>query len=179
MLKKLRLGGMWLGVVMLVPSATLAQDAANPVSQSIRAQYQPVKNNIVAAAHQVPEELYSFRPTEDVRSFGELIGHLAFAQFNICSGLLDQPSPRPGNREQTLSTKADLVAAIEEAFAFCDEAYATATDASLADEVSFFGGRSIRHYPLTFALVHANEHYGNIVTYMRLNDMVPPSSQGS
>jgi len=179
MLKKLMLGGLCWGVVTLVPSAVVAQGAADPVSQSIRQQYQPVKNNIVAAAQQMPEEKYEFRPTDDVRSFGELIGHLAFAQFNICSGLVGQPNPQPGNLEKTLHTKAELVQAIEAAFSFCDAAYASVTDASLADEVSFFGNTAVRHYPMTFALVHANEHYGNLVTYMRLNGMVPPSSQGS
>jgi len=167
-----------LALTLLAPAALAAQDTANPVSESLRAMYGPVKQNIVAAAQQMPEDLYDFRPTEEVRSFGELIGHIAFAQFNICSGLLGQDSPRSGNLEQTLKSKAELVSAIEDAFQFCDPAYASARDADLGDAVSFFGQQSVRHYPLSYGLVHANEHYGNIVTYMRLNGLVPPSSQG-
>ena len=164
--------------VTLTPAAAAAQ-TTDPVSASIRAQYAPVKSNIVASAEQMPEEDYDFQPTSDVRTFGQLIGHLAFAQFNICAGLVGEPNPRPGNLEEQLTTKAELVEAITEAFEFCDPAYAAATDATLGDAVDFFGSSSVRHYPLTYALVHANEHYGNIVTYMRIKGMVPPSSQGN
>ena len=174
-MKKLILGV--IAATLLLPAAATAQ-TADPVASSIRAQYGPVKNNIVAAAEQMPEELYGFQPTEDVRTFGQLIGHVAFAQFNICSGLVGQDNPYPGNPEEQLTTKAELVAVIKQAFAFCDPAYAGATDATLGDAVSFFGQTAVRHYPLTYALVHANEHYGNIVTYMRINGLVPPSSQG-
>jgi len=160
----------------LTPLGAVAQ-TENPVSASIRAQYAPVKSNIVAAAEQIPEDLYGYRPTPEVRSFGQLIGHLAFAQYTICSGLRGQDSPRPGNLEEQLTTKAELVDAIKGAFAYCDSAYQGATDATLADQIQFFGSPALRHYALTFALIHANEHYGNIVTYMRLNGMVPPSSQ--
>ena len=164
-------------VAPLSPMGAAAQ-TEDPVSASIRFQYAPVKRNIVAAAEQMPESLYAYRPTEEVRSFGQLIGHLAFAQFTICAGLRGEDSPRPGNLEEQLSTKAELVAAITEAFAYCDGVYERATDASMGEEVQFFGSTAVRHYPLMFALLHANEHYGNIVTYMRLNGMVPPSSQG-
>ena len=167
-----------LALTLFAPTTLAGQEAANPVSESLRVMYGPVKQNIVAAAQQMPEELYDFRPTEDVRSFGELIGHIAFAQFNICSGLLGQENPRTGNLEETLGTKSELVAAIEEAFAFCDPAYADARDDRLGDAVPFFGQQAVRHFPLSYGLVHANEHYGNIVTYMRLNGLVPPSSQG-
>lgn len=160
-----------------IPAVGAAQ-SANPVSASIRAQYGPVKTNIVAAAQQMPEEHYGFQPTPEVRTFGQLIGHVAFAQFNICAGLLGEANPRPGNLEEQLTTKPDLVEAITQAFEFCDAAYAGATDATLGDAVSFFGSPSVRHYPLTYALVHADHHYGNIVTYMRLKGLVPPSSQG-
>ena len=160
----------------LVPLGAAAQ-TADPVSASIRLQYAPVKSNIVAAARQMPEELYGYRPTEEVRSFGQLIAHLAFAQFAICSGLRGDSNPRPGNLEEQLTTKAELVAAITDAFAYCDVAYEGATDAGMGDQIQFFGSPAIRHYALTFALLHGNEHYGNIVTYMRLNGMVPPSSQ--
>jgi uncharacterized damage-inducible protein DinB len=181
MLKRLVLGGLCAGLAFGAPNSVAGQNGADPVSESIRAQYELVKTNVVASAQQMPEDLYGFQATEEVRTFGELIGHLAFAQFNICAGLRGEANPRAdeGNLEQTLHSKADLVRAIEEAFAFCDPAYAEATDASMGDQVQFFGNQAVRHYPMTFALVHAYEHYGNIVTYMRLNDMVPPSSQGS
>jgi len=174
-MKKLILG---LLAATVIPAAAAAQ-GTDPVSASIRAQYGPVKANIIASAEQMPAEDYDFQPTPEVRTFGQLIGHLAFAQFSICSGLVGEASPRPGNLEAQLTTKAELVEAITEAFKFCDSAYADATDATLGDEVAFFGSTSVRHYPLTYALVHANEHYGNIVTYMRLKGMVPPSSQGN
>ena len=104
---------------------------------------------------------------------------MAFAQFNICAGLTGEANPHPGNLEELLTTKVELVAAITEAFAFCDGAYEAATDATLGDPVQFFGSQSVRHFPMTYALVHANQHNGNIVTYMRLKGLDPPSSQPS
>lgn len=162
--------------VLLVPAGATAQ-AGNPVSESLRAQLNLVRNATVGAANAVPEELYDFRATEEVRSFGQLVGHIANAQYSICSGLYGEENPAGANLEE-LGSKAELVDAITGAWAYCDRAYAEATDASMGDQVSFFGGASVRHYPMSFGLIHAYEHYGNMVTYMRLNGLVPPTSQG-
>lgn len=168
-------------IVLALPAGLFAKrntdSAADPVGESIAAMYAPVKRNIVAAAEQMPEEMYGFQPTPEVRSFDRLIGHIAFAQYTICAGLRGEANPRPGNIEETVTGKEGLVQAIRDAFAYCDQAYTTVGVVDLADPIDFFGSPATRHYALMYSLIHANEHYGNIVTYMRLNGLVPPSSQ--
>lgn len=162
-------------VALLLPVDVSAQDG--PVASSLRAQFALVSGNLIAAAEQFPEELYGFRPTAEVRSFGELIGHVANAQFAICADLRGEANPSGRNLEEVTS-KTELAAAMREAWEYCAPAYAEAEDGSMGETVGFFGGTQPRIYPMTFGLIHAYEHYGNLVTYMRLNDFVPPSSQG-
>ena len=80
--------------------------------------------------------------------------------------------------EKTAKTKAAIVSALNEAFAYCDAAYAKMTDASAAEIVSLFGMKSTRLGLMDFNTAHNMEHYGNLVTYMRLKNIVPPSSEG-
>lgn len=175
------LGTIVLPLALLSPAVlsgqTDAGPGADPVSASLMAQFDLVRNATVAAAESMPESLYDFRATDEVRTFGQLVGHIANAQYTICSGLLDEPSPASGNLEE-LTAKSDLVDAITASWDYCRQAYEVATDDAMGDQVDFFGGRTVRHYPMSFALIHAYEHYGNMVTYMRLNGRVPPTSQG-
>ena len=152
--------------------------ATNPSIASIKATNDQVKGYIVAAAAKIPEDLYAFKPTPEVRSLGQLFGHIADANFGICAAASGQ-KPTMSDVEKTKTTKADLQAAVEASFKFCDAAYAGLTDASMSETVKFFlPGTNTRLGVLSFNNAHAFEHYGNIVTYMRLKGMVPPSTQG-
>ena len=133
---------------------------------------------VVKAAEQMPEENYSFKPTPEVRSFGQLIGHIADAQFSFC-GAVAQDGTKPPGAEKTKTSKADLVQALKDSVAYCDKAYDGLTDAKAAELATFFGGRKFPKLTiLDFNSAHVDEHYGNIVTYMRLKGLTPPSSQG-
>ncbi|MDQ6704661.1 MAG: DinB family protein, partial [Acidobacteriota bacterium] len=118
----------------------------------------------------MPEENYSFKPTPDVRSFGQLVGHVADAQFLFCSGVLGEKNPTPGY-EKGKTAKADLVQAMKDGFAYCDKAYDGMTDAQAAQMTKFFGRDQTKITLLSFNTAHDNEHYGNIVTYMRLKGL--------
>ena len=124
------------------------------------------------------EDLYAFKPTPEVRSFGQLLGHIADANYMICS--IASGSKPPGSSvEKTKTTKADIGAGLAASFAYCDKVWSATTDASAAAPVKMpFGPAMPRLSALAFNTSHDFEHYGNIVTYMRLNKMVPPSSQG-
>ena len=136
--------------------------------------YENVRGWVLNAAEKMPEEHYAFKPTPDVRSFGELIGHIANTQYNFCAPARKVPSPNKTNIEKAVTTKAELIAAVKEAFAFCDPAYDMPSDAAMSEEVKF-GTRGVAAgYSLTFNVAHNFEHYGNIVTYMRLKGLVPP-----
>lgn len=177
----------WFAVValllLLAPAAARAQEQAaqsdeeaEPIATSLRSTYEPIKRYLTMAADQAPDELYAFRPTPDVRTFGQLIGHIINAHYNFCAAALGERRPVQENFEQRVE-KAALVEALAASFEYCDRAYGTLTDAQAAEETSVFGRPRPRIYPLIYNVAHDNEHYGNIVTYMRMNGLVPPSSQ--
>jgi uncharacterized damage-inducible protein DinB len=160
-----------LSILAFLAGAAMAQPAAD-----VRTVWDGVKNNVVRAAEKMPEENYSFKPVPEVRSFGQLIGHIADAQFMICGAA--KPEKRsPAGIEKSKTSKADLVAALKESVAYCDAVYAATTDASAAEKVSMFGRERSRLGALAMNVSHSNEHYGNIVTYMRMKGLVPPSSE--
>ncbi len=166
----------------VLSTPALAQDAPKPAPPPIAAAaglkslQQMVKGFVIRAAEAMPEEPYAFKPTLDVRSFGEIVTHIANTQYNFCTPVRKVENPNKVNLEKTATTKTQVVSAVKEAFAFCDPAYEI-TDAGLTEMVKW-GARDIAaSYALTFNVAHNNEHYGNLVTYMRLKGLTPPSSE--
>ena len=156
---------------LAIPAAASAQAVAalNPL-------YENIKGNIIKSAEQMPEANYSFKPTPEVRSFGQLVGHMANANFAICSTAKGEKSPATQDFEK-VTEKAALVKAVKDAFAYCDPVFKMA-DASFSPMAELFGMKMSRLGFLMLNVTHDNEHYGNMVTYFRLKGMVPPSSQG-
>jgi uncharacterized damage-inducible protein DinB len=167
-------------LLALLPAPALAQggmDAgAGTAVGAVTPLYQVVRGYVLAAAQQMPEADYAHRPTPEVRSFGQLIGHVANAQYMICAAALGEPNPSPQNFEQT-AEKAALVQALQASSEYCDRAYAQSDEAAM-QMTQLFGGERTRLSALILNAAHDFEHYGNIVTYLRLKGMVPPSSQG-
>jgi uncharacterized damage-inducible protein DinB len=162
-------------VVLLAPVA-VASAQENPLIAYNKKVYGGVKGILLRTAEKVPEENYSFKPTEAVRSLGQILGHVADAQYIFCSLALGEKNPDP-KVEETKTSKADLIAALKAAFAYCDKAYDGMTDASAVEKVKFMGGDSPKLGVLTVNSLHSVEHYGNLVTYMRLKNIVPPTSE--
>jgi uncharacterized damage-inducible protein DinB len=153
-----------------------AQTVTDPLSGGIKGIYNMSRSDVVRAAAKMPEENYSFKPTPEVRSFGQIIGHVADAQYLFCSAALGETNPAPGI-EKSKTSKADLVQALNDAFTYCDKAYSAMTDAHAADMVKFFGRDQPKLAILAFNSAHNMEHYGNLVTYMRIKGLVPPTSE--
>jgi len=134
---------------------------------------------VIRSAEQVPESLYSFKPTPEVRSLGALFAHVADGERLLCTmSKGEQPKMDPklaveGNK----TTKADILQALRDAASYCESAYAQSDAAVLNAPVNFFGRPVTRMWTLNFNGAHTFEHYGNIVTYMRMKGMTPPSSQ--
>lgn len=158
------------------PSSVPAAPTANPYSAFNKAVYGRLENILLSSAEKVPAEDYGFKPTDAVRSYGQIIGHVADAQYMFCSIALGEKNPAL-NIEKTKTTKGDLVAALKDAFAYCDKAYDGMTDAAGAQTIKLFGGDSPRLGALMVNNMHDMEHYGNLVTYMRLKNIVPPTSE--
>lgn len=162
-------------LLLVLPAA--AQTGSNPLVEGQQMLHNLVKNHLIRAAEKMPEEHYSFRPVPEVMSFAEMLGHIADSQYSYCASVSGERKPAPGLQKKPLD-KAGMVAALKEAFTMCDQAIAGLTDARAMELVPFFGRQVPRLTILTFNIGHNYEHYGNIVTYMRMKGLVPPSSEG-
>ena len=159
-----------LAVLIAAPAAAQQQTAVG----SVQPLYELVRGYIQRAAEQVPEAEYSFQPTPEVRTFGRLLGHIANARYMFCSMIKGEENPAGRNFEE-VTVKADLVAAVTASALYCDEAYAI-SDARALEALTLFDRPTSRLGALVLNAMHDMEHYGNIVTYMRIRGMVPPSS---
>jgi uncharacterized damage-inducible protein DinB len=163
------------------PASAQAPTGPVPLSQGLKNQHNAIKRNLTEAAAKMPEEHYAFKPTPDVRSFGELVGHVANANYLLCARAKGEANPSKTDFEKT-TAKADLVKALDEAIAYCDAVYSAQTDASVTELLKVPGPNNTtvevaRGSGLFANVAHNNEHYGNIVTYMRLKGLVPPSTE--
>jgi uncharacterized damage-inducible protein DinB len=156
----------------------VAQTGAPPTSAvaTSRMLWEQLSGWITAAAAELPESTYAFRPTPEVRSFGQLVGHVAGAQYLICGAAMGEAPRKEDDIEKTTTAKADLLAALKASNEHCAKAYAQ-TDKAAQGPTKLFGENRTKLYALMLNATHDGEHYGNIVTYLRLNGIVPPSSR--
>ncbi len=164
---------------------------ADPFSKALKASFDTVSRYLAGSAEKMPEANYSFKPTPEVRSFGEILGHVANSQFSYCARVKGEKNPNEGNDFEKKTAKADLVKALNDSIAYCSAAYDTMTDAKAIEPVAApaapaaaAGAPARPAQPpamkLRFLLgnvTHDQEHYGNLVTYLRLKGLVPPSSE--
>jgi uncharacterized damage-inducible protein DinB len=170
------IAGVFTFAVLLAPAVAHAQ---NPLMASIKAQHDQTKGYILKTAEVIPENLYTFKATPDVRSIAQLLGHIADGTLGICGGA-GGGKAAPIGAEKSMTTKAQLTKALADAFAVCDKVIAAMDDKQAMEVTKFFvGGQSTRGMIVAFNTAHNMEHYGNLVTYMRLNKIVPPSSAGT
>jgi uncharacterized damage-inducible protein DinB len=157
-----------------------AAQNANPLSAGAKRTYEIIKGYVTRAAEKAPEDLYAFKPTPDVRSFGQLVGHVADANFGFCAAAAGEKPPAGGFEspiEKGKSSKADLQKALADSFAYCDKVHGAMTDATAATVMKSMFGEMAKLSLLEFNTHHDFEHYGNMVTYLRLKGIVPPSSE--
>jgi uncharacterized damage-inducible protein DinB len=173
-------------ILTLVAAPVLAQTpsggAANPIAQAVREGWDTAKRNMLGSAKVMPEAKYGFKPVDTVRSFGQILAHVAGANFEFCSAALGEKTPHAeAEFEKSATTPAAIVKALQDSIAYCDKAYAALTDRTAAEIISgpFGGGKQARAAALIGNTGHNNEHYGNLVTYLRINGLVPPSSAPS
>ena len=156
-----------------------AQQPAAPSDvavRTVRELWQSMTNYVTRAAADVPDSLYAFKPVATVRTFGQLIGHVAGAQYMICAAALGDPPRGEDEIEKTKTTKSELLAALKASTEYCGRAYSQ-TDAAAQQRTQLFGQDRSRLTALGINATHNAEHYGNLVTYMRMNGLVPPSSR--
>jgi uncharacterized damage-inducible protein DinB len=128
----------------------------------------------------MPETNYTFKPVDTVRSFGQILAHVAGASYEFCSAAKGEKSPHADDEfEKSATTRQAIIAALDGALAYCDAAYAAYNVRQLAEPIDLpFGmGKEPRLSALVANVSHLNEHYGNLVTYFRIKGIVPPSSR--
>jgi uncharacterized damage-inducible protein DinB len=167
-------------VAALAAPAAAQQPSGNPISDGLRGQWNGVKRNIQQSAELMAESNFDYRPVDGVRSFGEILAHVAGASYVICASARNEKTPFAEDHfEKNAKTRADIIKATTDAIAYCDQAFTALTDAGLAQMVPnpFGEGQRSRTTVLVLQIAHDNEHYGNLVTYFRMNGIVPPSSR--
>lgn len=152
-------------------AAMYAQD--NPFSADAKGAYNGIKNTLLRAAEKMPEENYSFRTVPEVRTYGEMITHVADVQFMLCGMASGEQKQGKAPAEKT---KAAASAYLKSSFDYCDGVYNSMTDAAGAAKVKMFGRELTKLGVLNFNIGHDNEMYGTMVAYLRIKGIVPPSS---
>ena len=161
----------------IIPLAAVAlaytAQAQNPLSTEAKTAYTNIKNNLTRMAEKMPDDAYSYKPSPDIRTFGELIAHVASSQMGTCSAV--NGAMRKSDAASK-TTKADLVAALKESFAECDKAFDSLTDAGAAQMIKGPRGERTKLGMLNGVITHGNEEYGYMAVYLRMKGVVPPSS---
>ncbi|MDR1990871.1 MAG: DinB family protein [Acidobacteriaceae bacterium] len=170
--------------MLLVASAAIAQPP--PAGQqftltaNLNRAYSGLKLNFTEMADKMSDADYAFKPgtAPELRNFGQLLGHLANAQYGSCAAMLGQPNPNQGhNLETELKTKAEFVKAMNDSFALCDRAFAALSEQNKDEMVAQGQGQISRGALLANVAIHGNEMYGTASVYMRAKGLVPPSTE--
>ena len=164
------------------PPAGQMQGQKIGLATSLQRGYNGFKTNFTAAAEKMPEADYTFKPgsTPEARTYGQVIAHIAQAQFGQCSGLKGVPNPMAGKQlEQELKTKAEITKALADSFAMCDELFANVTDASATEMIKAGQNEQTRAASLYGVIVHGNEMAGTAYVYLRSKNIVPPSTENA
>jgi uncharacterized damage-inducible protein DinB len=157
--------------------AAPATPPAQPLSATLKSMWDGLKLNLVQSADKMPEADYGFQPTKDVMTFGQLLAHVANSSYSYCARGKGEENPNKEDFQKTRTAKADIVKALNDAVAYCDGVYGTMTDAAAMELVKSGQNLVPKARFLITNISHDNEHYGNLVTYMRLKGMVPPSTE--
>jgi hypothetical protein len=159
--------------ILLFAGGLLAQDA-NPLSTELKQNYNQRKTALLAEADRMPDADYAFKATPEVGTFGSRVAHVADAQFMICSAVKGE-TKKADTAGKT--SKADIMAALKASFDYCDGAYDSLTDATATQTVKVFGHAETKLSALWGNLGHDEEMYGYMAVYLRLKNLVPPTSE--
>lgn len=165
-----------LALALTTVAAPLHAQSADFAVATARSLWQGQAAYVLQSAIDMPEAKFSYKPTPAVRSFGEIIGHVAGSQNMFCAAAMGEQPPAEDAVEKAATSKDALVAAMKASTSYCEKAYAQ-SDAAARGEITLFGEKRTRLYALMMNATHDGEHYGNLITYLRMNGMVPPSSR--
>lgn len=156
-------------LIFLFSCCVFAQ--SNPLTQAVTARYNSAKQNLMGAAEAMPEENYAYKLSPEQRPFGLWIEHTAMGNYSFCAAIKGGSAPDT-SKIHGLTSKAELQKALKDSFDYCDAALAAMDDKKALTEA---GGK----YPvasMVSLIASLNEHYGNLVGYLRTKGITPPST---
>jgi len=165
-------------------SATQQDDIPKSIADSVSFTLQFAERNFLDVAEAMPENKYSFVPTngkfEDARSFGEQVKHVACAQFAFFNEFEGKKPPddcEKGGHEPA-RTKSELIKYLKDSFDYSNHVLATLTATNALDRVEGrYAGPNTKLGISVVAVWHITDHYGQLVEYLRMNGIVPPMTQ--
>jgi hypothetical protein len=169
--------------VSAIPTLCAAQQAAAPavqtyeLSASILKGYQQLQTDLAEAAGKMPDEFYGFRPTSEIRPFGQLVAHVALAQFRTCAQMKGDADPHKDEKEDKPWSKTEVLALLKASTAYCDPQVNAVTDTTIAQMIDGGKFRAARGLFPVEILVHGSEMYGSMAVYLRLKGIVPPTTE--
>jgi hypothetical protein len=166
-------------VLLLFASSAVvfAQQTKNPVSTVLRDGLPGRQKNTVAAIEEMPADKFSYKPTPEQMSFGEMAAHIVEGNNFFCANVGDVPQPKVDDLKGT-EGKEKLVAAVKASFDFCADALAKADDSKLGDSIKGFDGKPRPRAWAFLALAGSwADHYAIVAMYLRLNGLLPPSAK--
>jgi uncharacterized damage-inducible protein DinB len=160
-------------IVYLLPCGYASAQTSAPIISEMKQFYTIRKGDLLKAADRMPAEAYDFRPTPEVRTFAQLLGHIIDTQMGFCSAVKGEPrNINAGSK----TAKVELVAALKVSFDECDSAFSLMTDVSASQMLKAGNGERSKLGTLLYATLHDNEEYGYLAMYLRLKGLVPPST---
>jgi uncharacterized damage-inducible protein DinB len=148
-----------------------------------------MSKEMVETAEAMPDDKYNFAPPasdgdfKGVRTFADQVKHMAGANYMFGAAILGEKPPAEmggENGPSKLTSKADIVKYLSDSFAYLQKALNSINESNVLEQVqSPFGSRKVTRLALaTIALSHPNDHYGQMVVYLRMNNIIPPASRG-
>jgi hypothetical protein len=169
--------------VLVIPMTAAAQESAAPTKKTLTLSglmledYRNMQQNLADAADKMPDDQYGFRPTPEVKPFGQLVAHTALAQFRICAWLKGEANPHKDDKEDATRSKADEIALLKASTAYCDPLIMALKDAVMTDLVDTGDFKAAKGLFPAALNSHGNEMYGTMAVYLRLKGIVPPSTE--
>ena len=168
---------------LVLPSPIAAQQTPAPAGKTFTLSgellqgYQMVQGNLAAAAEKMPDEHYGFRPTPEIKPFGQLVAHVAISQFGICAALKGEPNPRKDEKEDATRSKAEAIALLKASAAYCDPQITALTETAMTELVKVGPNQAAKGLIPVSLVTHGREMYGTMGVYLRLKGIVPPTTE--
>jgi hypothetical protein len=167
----------------VIPGAPAAQQMPASAGQTyslsaeMLAGYRMTQTNLAEAAEKMPDEHWEFRPTPDIKPFGQLVAHAALAQFRNCATLKGEDNPKKDEKEEARRSRADAVALLKASAGYCDPPMSALSDTAMSELTKMGPNQVAKGLFPAMVITHGAEMYGTMAVYLRLKGIVPPTTE--